>query len=134
MCAGETAVDVQWEPLCVTRGRPVHGAAGEGAEVSQRNASLNNDIQNLPLCFSYEEQLKTMVLREEFFPFVEEVKSSITAMIKGANGNVLSIHTPTPVNLFYPPVIFPNASLFRVFIPLKSCWTVMTSTRSSGSS
>uniref|UniRef100_A0A3B5K6W2 FH2 domain containing 3 n=1 Tax=Takifugu rubripes TaxID=31033 RepID=A0A3B5K6W2_TAKRU len=33
----------------------------------------------------YEEHLKTMVLREEFFPFMEEVKSSVAAMIKGAN-------------------------------------------------
>lgn len=28
-----------------------------------------------------------MVLREEFFPFMEEVKSSVAAMIKGANGS-----------------------------------------------
>lgn len=30
-----------------------------------------------------------MVLREEFFPFMEEVKSSVAAMIKGANGSPL---------------------------------------------
>lgn len=47
------------------------------------------------LCFSYEERLKTMVLREEFFPFVEEVKSSVAAMIKGANGSILYIHYTT---------------------------------------
>lgn len=33
-----------------------------------------------------------MVLREEFFPFMEEVKSSVAAMIKGANGNNLYKH------------------------------------------
>lgn len=30
-----------------------------------------------------------MVLREEFFPFMEEVKSSVAAMIKGAKGSIL---------------------------------------------
>ncbi|XP_070774203.1 FH2 domain containing 3 [Enoplosus armatus] len=33
----------------------------------------------------YEERLKTMVLREEFFPLMEEVKNSVAVMIKGAN-------------------------------------------------
>lgn len=42
---------------------------------------------------SYEERLKTMVLREEFFPLMEEVKSSVAVMTKGANGNVA--HTST---------------------------------------
>uniref|UniRef100_H3CX43 FH2 domain containing 3 n=1 Tax=Tetraodon nigroviridis TaxID=99883 RepID=H3CX43_TETNG len=37
----------------------------------------------------YEERLKTMVLREEFFPFMEEVKSSVAAMIKGAKEELL---------------------------------------------
>lgn len=37
---------------------------------------------------SYEEHLKMMVLKEEFFPLMEEVKNSISLMIKGANGNV----------------------------------------------
>lgn len=52
-------------------------------------------FSNELLCFSYEEHLKTMVLREEFFPFMEEVKSSVAAMIKGANGS--------PSHIFYPP-------------------------------
>lgn len=39
-----------------------------------------------------------MVLREEFFPFMEEVKSSVAAMIKGANGSLLYTRpTTTPV-------------------------------------
>lgn len=29
-----------------------------------------------------------MVLKEEFFPLMEEVKNSVSLMIKGANGNV----------------------------------------------
>lgn len=29
-----------------------------------------------------------MVLREEFFPFMEEVKNSVAVMTKGANGNI----------------------------------------------
>uniref|UniRef100_A0A3Q2ZR36 FH2 domain containing 3 n=2 Tax=Kryptolebias marmoratus TaxID=37003 RepID=A0A3Q2ZR36_KRYMA len=33
----------------------------------------------------YEEQLKAMVLREEFFPLMEEVKNAITVMTKAAN-------------------------------------------------
>ncbi|XP_042355407.1 FH2 domain containing 3 [Plectropomus leopardus] len=33
----------------------------------------------------YEERLKTMVLREEFFPLMEEVKNSVAVMIKAAN-------------------------------------------------
>lgn len=37
--------------------------------------------------FSYEEHLKMMVLKEEFFPLMEEVKNSVSLMIKGANGN-----------------------------------------------
>lgn len=37
---------------------------------------------------SYEEHLKMMVLKEEFFPLMEEVKNSISLMIKGASGNV----------------------------------------------
>lgn len=28
-----------------------------------------------------------MVLKEEFFPLMEEVKNSVSLMIKGANGN-----------------------------------------------
>lgn len=48
--------------------------------------------------FSYEERLKTMVLREEFFPLMEEVKHSVAVMIKGANGNVLHTSTKTPNN------------------------------------
>ncbi|XP_068186545.1 FH2 domain containing 3 [Antennarius striatus] len=34
----------------------------------------------------YEERLKMMVLREEFSPFIEEVKSSVAVMTKAANG------------------------------------------------
>uniref|UniRef100_A0A3B4YGJ5 FH2 domain containing 3 n=1 Tax=Seriola lalandi dorsalis TaxID=1841481 RepID=A0A3B4YGJ5_SERLL len=37
------------------------------------------------LSFSYEERLKTMVLREEFFPLMEEVKNSVGVMTKAAN-------------------------------------------------
>uniref|UniRef100_UPI003AAE7582 FH2 domain-containing protein 1-like n=1 Tax=Centroberyx gerrardi TaxID=166262 RepID=UPI003AAE7582 len=33
----------------------------------------------------YEERLKTMVLREEFFPLMEEVKNSVAVMTKAAN-------------------------------------------------
>ena len=33
-CTGEAAAVVQWEPLRVSRGRPVHGAAGKSAGVS----------------------------------------------------------------------------------------------------
>ncbi|TMS13873.1 FH2 domain-containing protein 1 [Larimichthys crocea] len=33
----------------------------------------------------YEERLKVMVLREEFFPLMEEVKNSVAVMTKGAN-------------------------------------------------
>ncbi|KAM3601673.1 uncharacterized protein V6R79_016568 [Siganus canaliculatus] len=33
----------------------------------------------------YEERLKTMVLREEFFPLMEEVKNSVAVMTTGAN-------------------------------------------------
>lgn len=31
-----------------------------------------------------------MVLKEEFFPLMEEVKNSVSLMIKGANGNAFS--------------------------------------------
>lgn len=40
------------------------------------------------LICSYEERLKAMVLREEFFPLMEEVKKSVAVMTKGANGNI----------------------------------------------
>jgi len=43
---------------------------------------------------SYEERLKTMVLREEFFPLMEEMKNSVDVMIKAANGNTYT-HTHT---------------------------------------
>lgn len=39
--------------------------------------------------FSYEERLKAMVLREEFFPLMEEVKNAVTVMTKAANGTEL---------------------------------------------
>lgn len=51
------------------------------------------------LAFSYKERLKAMVLREEFFPLMEEVKNSVAVMIKGANGNILHKCTKTPNNL-----------------------------------
>ena len=47
----------------------------------------------MSVAFSYEERLKTMVLREEFFPLMEEVKNSVAIMSKGANGNIS--HTST---------------------------------------
>lgn len=34
-----------------------------------------------------------MVLREEFFPFMEEVENSVSLMIKGANGNIFQKST-----------------------------------------
>lgn len=43
--------------------------------------------------FSYEERLKMMVLREEFFPLMEEVENSVSLMIKGANGNIFQKST-----------------------------------------
>lgn len=46
-------------------------------------------ISVLFVVVSYEEHLKMMVLKEEFFPLMEEVKNSIALMIKGANGNML---------------------------------------------
>lgn len=33
--------------------------------------------------------MKMMVLREEFFPLMEEVKNSVGVMFKAANGNAL---------------------------------------------
>lgn len=45
---------------------------------------------------SYEERLKTMVLREEFLPLMEEVKNAITVMTKAANGTV----SVPPIQLF----------------------------------
>lgn len=38
---------------------------------------------------SYVERLKMMLLREEFFPLVEEVKNSVSVMTKAANGRCL---------------------------------------------
>lgn len=45
------------------------------------------------IIFSYEERLKMMVLREEFFPLMDEVKNSVAVMTKAANGNIS--HTST---------------------------------------
>ena len=36
---------------------------------------------------SYDERLKTMLLREEFFPLMEDIKTSVDVMTKAANGN-----------------------------------------------
>lgn len=75
-----------------------------------------------------------MVLREEFFPFMEEVKSSVAAMIKGANGSILYLH-PTTMPVCYAPLMYFETHLSSMLLSLpKSCWTVTTSTRSSGSS
>lgn len=49
----------------------------------------NYNSSYLFLGFSYEERLKMMVLREEFFPLMEEVKNSVGVMSKAANGNTL---------------------------------------------
>lgn len=37
-----------------------------------------------------------MVLREEFFPLMEEVENSVSLMIKGANGNIYQKSTQSP--------------------------------------
>lgn len=36
----------------------------------------------------YEERLQSMMLREEFFPLMEEVKHSVTILTNAANGNL----------------------------------------------
>lgn len=75
-----------------------------------------------------------MVLREEFFPFMEEMKSSVAAMIKGANGSILYLHPTTIPVPAIPPMYFEmHLSSTPLSLP-KNCWTVTTSTRSSGSS
>ena len=72
---------------------------------------------------SYEERLKTMVLREEFFPLMEEVKNSVAVMTKGANGNV--VHTSTKVSTT-PVLILQlykgslSPSFFFPFSPLRA--------------
>lgn len=50
------------------------------------------------LAFSYEERLKIMVLREEFFPLMEEVKNSVAVMTKAANGNMSHAYTKAANN------------------------------------
>lgn len=64
-----------------------------------------------------------MVLREEFFPCMEEVKSSVAAMIKGANGSILYIHyTAIPVCYAPLPQMFEthlSSAVFHVCIPLE---------------
>lgn len=55
--------------------------------LSGQTDKLQQVIQFYLFSISYEERLKTMVLREEFFPLMEEVKNSVAVMIKAANGN-----------------------------------------------
>lgn len=62
-----------------------------------------------------------MMLREEFFPFMEEVKSFVAAMIKGANGSILYIHH-TPIPVCYAPPIYFEVHLSSISLSLtKSC-------------
>lgn len=56
------------------------------------------------LSFSYEERLKTMMLREEFFPLMEEVKNSVAVMTKAANGD-LSHASTKAANHWYPDCV-----------------------------
>lgn len=56
------------------------------------------------LALSYKERLKMMVLREEFFPFMEEVKNSVAVMTKGANGDI-SNASQLPSLLHHPVLI-----------------------------
>ena len=64
-----------------------------------------------------------MVLREEFFPLMEEVKNSVAVMTKGANGNV--VHTSTKVSTT-PVLILQlykgslSPSFFFPFSPLRA--------------
>lgn len=55
------------------------------------------------LASSYEERLKSMVLREEFFPLMEDVKNSVAVMTKAANGNI----SPTSTRAAYIPIFYP---------------------------
>lgn len=58
-----------------------------------------------------------MVLREEFFPLMEEVKNSVGVMSKAANGNTLH----TPIELTYQVLLeLHNLSILMVklsFLP-----------------
>ncbi len=64
------------------------------------------------LAFSYEERLKMMVLREEFFPLMEEVKNSVAVMTKGANGNIS--HTSTNAAILTSISFTPPSSHLRL--------------------
>lgn len=65
--------------------------------------------------FSYEERLKMMVLREEFFPLMEEVKNSVAVMTKGANGNISHTSTNAASNPNFDLCYTPQFS-FDVYI------------------
>lgn len=96
-CVEETSVVVFFWVICCSIWRCCFirvslGIIGNTTDKMATGASV------LLICFafSYEERLKTMVLREEFFPLMEEVKHSVAVMIKGAKGNVLHTSTNNP--------------------------------------
>ena len=69
-----------------------------------RGGSVFSDDDNLN---SYDERLKTMVLREEFFPQMEEMKTSVDVMTKAANGNICqSLSATVSCSLCYSIVMF----------------------------
>lgn len=95
LVAGEAAAVLQREPVALIRGRSLHGAAGQGAAVSKptRNTSPFS-LREKCACAnrrSYEELLKTMVLRQEFSPLMEEASKSLAVMIQAANGTHASV-------------------------------------------
>lgn len=49
------------------------------------------EIESLLRCdvFRFKVRLKSLLLREEFFPFIEEIKHSIAVMTTAANGTFL---------------------------------------------
>lgn len=57
--------------------------------------------------FSYEQRLKTMMVREEFFPFMEEVKDSVSVMTKAAQGNI-----------YWHVVFFTFEPYIKIYFPL----------------
>lgn len=46
-------------------------------------------------------RLKSLLLREEFFPFIEEIKHSIAVMTTAANGTSKSLRPPVKMLLFF---------------------------------
>ena len=84
---------------------------------------------------SYDERLKTMVMREEFFPLMEEMKTSVDVMTKAANGNTCqspSVSVQCRCVICVTCVILFLSFLKRILWfsrPPQSFWTAMTSTQ-----